>query len=707
MRKSNIILTLGAILAPACLFAGWLPTGGGDFYYTNMVNWTDGVIDNVYDAAFSAKATQNLLFDAPFDFTNGLSFTHPGEVTTVLRGQGGNVTVRLLGDIEINKSANGSKGSLTFGSNTDGQHLDIDLGGAKRTIHNANLDVYLRNTFFNGDLRILNGNWAYLSGAGGIPAGTLEVAPASTAVLDSGVRNDAGATRAASVRLTRSTLLARGNPGADSTETIAGPIVVDGSEGGCSFVSLNGGNGHTELLMATALQREPWVPVSISGATLGAADGSGAVARFKLGTAPVLVGGGGAAGSTEISIVPGVIGSKAYCGGGNGDYTLTFLTYDPQTGFRPLDLETEFVQEDAFPIGQTTAANVRVAYGATVDVSAETTINALLIQGRDAKGTNTYVNGTGPLHVTSGQVIIGYHRNSSPNVNVPLDFGSATGFIEYPQGKGSYMNGAISGTGGVVFYQASVATTGAGLTLGGGSSHTWTNDTYILSQLAADANALPGRDRLGDLYVYGMLEVDEGTYNGLNGCGIVHRRSSGSGTLSFGDNDADGDFTGRFEQNKGKFTIHKIGAGTQRFACSSMTGLNGLQADAGTLILDGTLSESSVTVEADATFGGNGTIAVGGITFAEGAKFAVFGSNGVVSCMKVSGSVTGGSVTINASVTGKKWRTAQCIIKCEGEDSSITATFVRGEGIGALELRNNDTELWATPKTSRLAVIIR
>ena len=705
MRKSNIILALGAILAPAGLFAGWLPTDGGDFYYTNTVNWTDGVIDNAYDAAFSGKATQNLLFDAPFTFTNGLSFTHSGEITTVLRGQGGNVTVRLLGDIEVNKSANGSKGSLTFGSDTDGQRLDIDLGGAKRTIHNANLDVYLRNTLFNGDLRILNGNWAYLSGAGGIPAGTLEVAPASTVVLDSSVSKDTGATRAASVRLTRSTLLARGNTGADSTETIAGPIIVDGSEGGCSFISLNGGNGHTELLTATVLQREPWVPVSISGATLGAADGSGAVARFKLGTAPVLVGGSGAAGSTEIPIVPGVIGSKAYRGGGNGDYTLTFLTYDPQTGVRPLDLETEFVQEDAFPIGQTTAANVRVAYGATVDVSAETTINALLIQGMDAKGTNTYVNGTGPLHVTSGQVIIGYHRNSSPNVNVPLDFGSATGFIEYPQGKGSYMNGAISGTGGVVFYQASVATTGAGLTLGGGSSHTWTNDTYILSQLAADDNALPGRDRLGDLYVHGMLEVDAGTYNGLNGCGIVHRRSSGSGTLSFGDNDADGDFTGRFEQNKGKFTIRKIGAGTQRLACSSMVGINGLQADAGTLILDGTLSESSVTVAADATFGGNGTIAAGGITFAEGAKFAVFGSNGVVSCMKANGSVTGGSVTINASVTGKKWRTAQCILT--SGTSMGEMTFVKGEGIGLLELRNNGTELWAMPKLSGFSVVIR
>lgn len=76
--------------------------------------------------------------------------------------------------------------------------------------------------------------------------------------------------------------------------------------------------------------------------------------------------------------------------------------------------------------------------------------------------------------------------------------------------------------------------------------------------------------------------------------------------------------------------------------------------------------------------------------------------------MKATGSVTGDSVTVSVgSSVGKKWRTAQCIIKCEEEGSSITATFVRGEGIGALELRNNGTELWATPKTSRLVVIIR
>ena len=93
MKHASIAALFAALALPLAAHAGWLPTGWGDFYYTNTVNWTDGVIDNAYDAAFSGKATQNLLFDAPFTFTNGLSFTHPGEITTVFRGQGGNTTV--------------------------------------------------------------------------------------------------------------------------------------------------------------------------------------------------------------------------------------------------------------------------------------------------------------------------------------------------------------------------------------------------------------------------------------------------------------------------------------------------------------------------------------------------------------------------------------------------------------------------------------
>ena len=727
MKNTGLATALALAFLPAATFAGWLPTGWGDFYYTNRTNWAGETIDDVYDAAFTGKATQNILFDAPYDFANGLRFAHPGEITTVFRAQGGNVTVRLLGDIEVNKPANGSKGSITFGSNTDGQHLDIDLGGATRTIHNANLDVYLRNTLFNGNLRIQNGNWAYFAGSGGIPAGELELAPASTIVFDSSVRNDTGATRAGSVRLTRSTLLARGNPGADSTETIAGPIVVDGSTGGTSFISIQGGNDHTELLTATTLEREPWVPLCISGATLGATNGAGAVARFLLDTPPALVGGGGAAGSTDISIVPGMVGSKNYRSEGHSDYSLSFLTYDPATGFRPLELDTEFLQETDFPVGQTTSANVRVANGSATEVTDETTINALLLQGSYANTAETTVSGAGPLHITSGQIIIGYHGQKTPRITVPVDFGTATGFIEYMQGKGSAISGTISGSGGVVFYQASMATTGAGLVLTG--THEWTGDTFVQSQLEVDDNALPGGTRTGDLYLNSILFVNAGTYNGLNGSGSLRRRHSGAGHIYFGDNDADGDFTGTVTQNKGKFTIHKIGTGTQRFACSSMTGLNGVAVDAGTLILDGTLNESSVTVASGAVFGGAGVVS-NNVTVADGGALAPGSTDGlgtlaVVGTLSFSGDATmavrlekgacgaidagavagGGTVAVSLSTQSRATSGCEaCILRSA---TAIPTTFSCATRGYRLEMRAGDTELWAVKERTSTIFSVR
>ena len=70
----------------------------------------------------------------------------------------------------------------------------------------------------------------------------------------------------------------------------------------------------------------------------------------------------------------------------------------------------------------------------------------------------------------------------------------------------------------------------------------------------------------------------------------------------------------------------------------------------------------------------------------------------------VGGTVSGGSVTVNVDETGTKWRTAQCVLK---SDAAITASFVKGEGLSRVELRNNDTELWATPKVSGLSIIIQ
>ena len=115
------------------------------------------------------------------------------------------------------------------------------------------------------------------------------------------------------------------------------------------------------------------------------------------------------------------------------------------------------------------------------------------------------------------------------------------------------------------------------------------------------------------------------------------------------------------------------------------------------------MPNGAVNVAAGAAIGGNGGI-TNNLVFASGAKLAVTVVDGVATCLTVAGEVSGGPVTVNANVTGSKWRDAQCILR-SGEE--ITATFVKGAGIGSLELRNNGTELWASPKVPGFSIIIR
>ena len=101
--------------------------------------------------------------------------------------------------------------------------------------------------------------------------------------------------------------------------------------------------------------------------------------------------------------------------------------------------------------------------------------------------------------------------------------------------------------------------------------------------------------------------------------------------------------------------------------------------------------------------GGSGGI-TNNLVFAEGAKLAVTVAEDVASCLTVAGTVSGGPVTVDATITSGKWRTARCILK---SDNAIMATFAKGVGVGSLELRNGRTELWASPKVPGFTIIIR
>ena len=216
---------------------------------------------------------------------------------------------------------------------------------------------------------------------------------------------------------------------------------------------------------------------------------------------------------------------------------------------------------------------------------------------------------------------------------------------------------------------------------------------------------LPSGNRMGDTVVDGNLRLGNVTFtmNGLRGRGTITLNNGYTPSLVVGDNDSDGDFEGNINRTNGTLSFRKIGKGTQRIGGS--VAINGpLSVENGTLLLDGEVTGTSPSVAAGAALGGSGGI-TNDVTFADGAKLAVTVANDVASCLTVAGIVSGGPVTVDVSIKSGRWKTAQCILT--SGTSMGEMTFVKGAAVGSLELRNNGTELWATPKRNGFAVVIR
>ena len=77
--------------------------------------------------------------------------------------------------------------------------------------------------------------------------------------------------------------------------------------------------------------------------------------------------------------------------------------------------------------------------------------------------------------------------------------------------------------------------------------------------------------------------------------------------------------------------------------------------------------------------------------------------DGVAPSLSVAGTVTGGSVTVDAAVSGGKWTQPQCVLASGSSMAGVT--FVKGANVGTLELRENGTELWAGPVLARPTII--
>jgi fibronectin-binding autotransporter adhesin len=221
-----------------------------------------------------------------------------------------------------------------------------------------------------------------------------------------------------------------GSSAASTTENV-GPLNVAGT----FRLVVNANTGNQPSLNFASITRQNNAALFISGTSLGATPAP-FVAQITSATDPVpLIGGGGAAGSATISVLPWITGKDTTTGGFDG---MRHVTYNMATDrLRPLAVG----EYAAFGGGATN--NVRLTSSNTAPPN--TTVNALLFAPSSAATIFS-----GPINVTSGSFLYSPTTFLFPDfstVIAGLNFGAAEGIVQTTSNL--KLSGPITGTGGL------------------------------------------------------------------------------------------------------------------------------------------------------------------------------------------------------------------------------------------------------------------
>jgi len=219
-----------------------------------------------------------------------------------------------------------------------------------------------------------------------------------------------------------------GQAGTLATESV-GEYVLGG---GLNFITVNAPTGGQTRLSLLSLSRQNGGIGFVRGTNLGTFGGSN-VAQLLVNSPPTTIGGGGGPGTPTIDIVPFLYGATTATAGSTATAN-SLVTYDPVTGIRPLNLNTEYLNTLPVPGGP---VNVRLVGAATH--SGSTTINALVL------GPGGSIAGAGStITIQSGMLL---NTNSGATLQPNLDFVGNEAVILAAQPM--TISGKIFGSGGL------------------------------------------------------------------------------------------------------------------------------------------------------------------------------------------------------------------------------------------------------------------
>ncbi len=537
--------TLTVLMATVAAHGGFNQTGAGPFDYNDTNNWVGGTIDGIWDSSLILTASQTLTFGADTALSTALQFGYDVNTTTdnvrniLLRADGtGPYTLTLGGDITVAPLDNET---VTFGSATANQVLNVDLGGVTRNFTvTSGRTLSFTNVLSNGGIIASGGTLNFsaantYSGATVINSGNFSLNGATGSAVNSDFtvnanatttltfRSDSGSgtTRAKSVTLngirasgsSTATLSVTGNAASNTIDSISGALTMDQGYG---LVSLAPNGATNTRLTADSFVQNARTVTFFRGTNLGVntlASQTAGSANISFTNAPSLVGGGGAAGTTTVSILPRSYGAITTSNVGDG-----LVTYDSTNGIRVLNTSTEYTA--AISNGQTQLDNVRyvrTSGGAAQDINltaATTTINSLSFDITGA-GTNSGVTISGDagttLKLNSGtifarQAVTTANATDAMVVSVPtLDLNGREGtFISFTNGVNNantpaplQINSSIANDGG-----NGVTIGGTGQVIFGGSTaHSYTGVTTINSGILRLAKTSSNIGIPGDLVI--------------------------------------------------------------------------------------------------------------------------------------------------------------------------------------------------------------
>ncbi|MEY3896038.1 MAG: hypothetical protein RLZZ214_1558 [Verrucomicrobiota bacterium] len=361
-----------------------------------------------------------------------------------------------------------------------------------------------------------------------------------------------------------------GNSATNSTETV-GVITTAGDRNviRVSPTSVNGlsGNAGNATLTAASLNHTPGNAVLlVNGLKLGQDSSSTGTGRFLLTAAPTLVG-TTAATNTGINsaakdtvIVPYLVGEAGTAMGAVGTASgtpNTFVTYNAETGLRPMNLNDEFTQNAI-----TAGTNVRT--NTDTSVANSVSINALVVANAT---TNILISANRTLTIASGAILWtggttgAQIKGASLNNGAKLDFGSQEAMLTVNSARNGEIAVIITGSGGLT------KSGGGTLTLSG--ANTYSGDTTVsagtLSLTTVNSNNDSSKvtiasgaflnlnhalsETVGSFYIDAVLQAEgtyvaDGTQTGLE---IGTPRITGGGKLVVSSSPPANDFTAWIE----------------------------------------------------------------------------------------------------------------------------------------------------------------